>query len=719
MPDRRSHMKNLKMKTLIIAIVLVSTAIGISLLVALAMSSTDRLLEEKTNDNMKTYLDSQARSVEEFVSTSEKQLLLFKEACEVGDLIHDDLNDYNANPNRQLPMFNDPDYNTVAYFKDHYEHFESSQQYVLNYAAGLGNWEGLYIGSFETRALAYSVPPVIGKCFRAEPERIQQLMDAMKANPDGVYNLGIIVSPGTGKLCLSMYAPVYENGEMIGYVGAGRFHTELEDIMTAYSLAGVDNSHFYMINTETGMLYTDTELTEEQEEEFLAKETTKPLLLEVTRRVNEEKKNFDQFEFENDGQTLVASYEKLEGRDWAIVVAADKNDVYAASAGSKRTMLLLGIGALALIMILVVISVILFTRPLNTITESIRKLGSLNLSVDDSIKPYVGRKSEVGMIATEVDSLSGTFRDIMGTLGKCTESLSKNSADMNGTSRSLHESMEDNSATTQQLSAGITNTNAALETVCDEMNNMNEMVGSISDAVKAGTDKSSEMIVNSKAMSEKSEEQLNNSIQKIETTKKNINEAIEALATLSQIDEMASKILDITEQTNLLSLNASIEAARAGEMGRGFAVVAGEIGTLAEDSSQTATQIQNICVASNSSIESVKACFKDIIEFMEKDVTVQFKEFSDMAKGYGEDVKNIRESMDSIAEVSGKFSESMNKIKQQVDYVSGASSDNEKGVEDIIYKNELTTEIAEKIMKVAEENGRSAKEINDIIDRFE
>ncbi|MBO4762451.1 MAG: type II secretion system protein, partial [Lachnospiraceae bacterium] len=131
-------MKNLKMKTLIIAIVLVSTAIGISLLVWLAMSNTDKLLEEKTNDNMKTYLDSQARSVEEFVSTSEKQLLLFKEACEVGDLIHDDLNDYNANPNRQLPMFNDPDYNTTAYFKDHYEHFANSQQYVMNYAAGLG-----------------------------------------------------------------------------------------------------------------------------------------------------------------------------------------------------------------------------------------------------------------------------------------------------------------------------------------------------------------------------------------------------------------------------------------------------------------------------------------------------------------------------------------------------------------------------------------------------
>ena len=54
---------------------------------------------------------------------------------------------------------------------------------------------------------------------------------------------------------------------------------------------------------------------------------------------------------------------------------------------------------------------------------------------------------------------------------------------------------------------------------------------------------------------------------------------------------MAEQILSITNQTNLLSLNASIEAARAGEAGRGFSIVADEIGNLANISRDTATAI--------------------------------------------------------------------------------------------------------------------------------
>ena len=60
----------------------------------------------------------------------------------------------------------------------------------------------------------------------------------------------------------------------------------------------------------------------------------------------------------------------------------------------------------------------------------------------------------------------------------------------------------------------------------------------------------------------------------------------------------------------------------------------------------------------------------------------------------------------------------MSKIKEQIDYVSDASNDNEQGVNDIIQKNGQTTDIADKIMRVSDENSRNAREINDIIDRF-
>ncbi len=711
-------MKNFKMKTIVISIVAISTAIGIFLLCLLAYVNSNKILRDKINENMSTYLDAQANSVEEFVEQAENKLVLYSKNQIVKDVIEDDRADYKKNNNREMPMFNDETYNTTAYYKDNYEHFEAAQAYTMDYYSSLRNWEGLYIGNFETRILSYTVPPVIGKILRAEPERVNQLMDAMKSNPEGVYNAGIIVSPGTGKLCLSMYYPVYENGEMIGYVGAGVFHYELENLLKEFKLEGVESSNFYMLNTDTGIVFTDTEVTEETEEEIIAKEATKPVLLEVINKVKDGNSEKGQFEFKDGGVKKIVSYKKIPGRDWTVVVTADKNEMYASSKSNLIALAVLGIVAYILIIAMVAIAVNVSTKPLDKITNSIKKLGGLNLNEDHSIKAYVGGGSEVGMIASEVDSLSETFRGIMGTLGRCSDSLSLNTEEMNSTFKTLQENIEDNAATTEELSASIANTNDAIETVCNEMNLMEDMVKDISQKVKDGSDKSVKMIKTSTEMSVKSEEKLANSVKKIEETKKDIEEAIQALSTLSKIDEMASKILDITRQTNLLSLNASIEAARAGEAGKGFAVVADEIGNLADDSSSTATSIQSICVESGKSIESVKECFKDIIDFMENDVTKQFEEFSNLAKEYGEDVVNIQEAIKSIENTSNEFTNSMSKIKEQVDYVSNASSDNERGVEDIIRKNEITTDIADKIMRVAQENSQNAQEINDIIDKF-
>ena len=190
------------------------------------------------------------------------------------------------------------------------------------------------------------------------------------------------------------------------------------------------------------------------------------------------------------------------------------------------------------------------------------------------------------------------------------------------------------------------------------------------------------------------------------------------LQSLSRINEMVDQILDITSQTNLLSLNASIEAARAGEAGKGFAVVASEIGNLAQSSSQTATQIQTICNETNRNVECVRNCFESILEFWEKGVSAQFEDFIEMSNEYSESISSIQDVIKDIKRVSDSFVDVVSVIREQVEAVELATKENTQGMDNIIQKIGRTSETAETISDITETNQGNVESIQNIIRKF-
>ena len=117
-----------------------------------------------------------------------------------------------------------------------------------------------------------------------------------------------------------------------------------------------------------------------------------------------------------------------------------------------------------------------------------------------------------------------------------------------------------------------------------------------------------------------------------------------------KINEAASMITEIAEETNLLSLNASIEAARAGEQGRGFAVVAAQIQKLAEQSNESAKQIGDIIAELLSDSEKAVEIMTDVKSSMKEQSG--YVERTD--KAFGEIQDEVDSSIEGMKLISGK-----------------------------------------------------------------
>ncbi|WP_026666675.1 MULTISPECIES: methyl-accepting chemotaxis protein [Butyrivibrio] len=277
----------------------------------------------------------------------------------------------------------------------------------------------------------------------------------------------------------------------------------------------------------------------------------------------------------------------------------------------------------------------------------IRKISSMSNEVNRIIDEIDNGQGDLtSRITTSVDSeliyfkkgfnrFIETLQTIMREIREGTLVLATSEEEVSMKIQKANDNVSNTSAALEELSASMENVSHTANRMLDKLEDVKRATQSINDEVYGGQEAATEIKVEASNVRDEANLKKSNTGAKMEELSKVLEMSVKESEQVNQIGELTNVILDIASQTNLLALNASIEAARAGEAGKGFAVVAEEISSLAENSRQTAGNIQAISQNVTSAVKDLSDNALQVLDFINTTVLSDYDSFVEIGEKYG------------------------------------------------------------------------------------